>query len=300
MPNTTYDRLLAKSQAGEIVFRIWCESGDSPLIPHRYPSRSGFFAKHTFARQMDEDDYRDTCGDLSLEVKDKDTWVRYSVLEHVRGPGDWLFNKRAIRDAPPHLAKPARPLRCARTGGNNQDLLLDFGDDNEEKKEDTTSSPWIVTHGKLDWVIHRIIKLLSRDYGARYHMTVIHIGEDTVERRTQSADHLKLLKQHAKWGQAERKLVNEAYNFAKRSEEVLFYGRIFGGSVKEDFLWSNDVSFEMRREARTCTSSPSVASSVQLAELVLERECPNPPSILDGQPHLGTVPNPLHFGRDMA
>jgi hypothetical protein len=66
------------------------------------------------------------------------------------------------------------------------------------------------------------------------------------ERSTKSTDHLPILKARATWGGAERKLLNEAQLFAHSSGEVLFYGRIFGDSVKEDFIWTTQVGHTPR------------------------------------------------------
>ncbi|KAI9639354.1 uncharacterized protein MKK02DRAFT_39654 [Dioszegia hungarica] len=230
MSCATYDRLHTSSQMGKTVFRIWAQAGESPLISHSDPSRGGFFSPNSFANNLTKVEFDVKCRDLDLAPDpENDTWTSDSILDHVRGPGDWLFHDRKkTRSRAPHERDDTPSDTAPATPKTNRPY----------------ESPWIVTHGDLDYTIHRVVRLLARDYNARIHMSVIEprvINGHHFERSTKSTDHLPILKARAPWGGAERKLLNEAQLFAHSSGEVLFYGRIFGHSVKEDFIWTTQT-----------------------------------------------------------
>jgi hypothetical protein len=103
-------------------------------------------------------------------------------------------------------------------------------------------SPWIVTHGNLEWAIHRITRLLTRGTAPTVHLTVIKLDTDSLEYYTKSESHLELLKANQAWGTAERQTLAEAVRFAKNSKEVLFYGRIFPESCEATYTWTRNVS----------------------------------------------------------
>lgn len=114
-----------------------------------------------------------------------------------------------------------------------------------EADEDDTPSPWIVTHGNLDWTIHRITRLLGRGKTRTVRMTIIRTEEIGIEHFTPSAAHLSILKANQAWGTAERQTLTEAVRFANTSGEVFFYGRIFPESCEETYEWTAEVSCSM-------------------------------------------------------
>lgn len=183
-----------------------------------------------------------------MEVIDNqdESWVRDSILAHVRGTGDWIMNDK--RDERHHLSQAPHlqtnqliGLPAGDAIGTTYTSRSSLATGGRRVNAIPISSPWIVTYTQLDYVIHRIARILARDHQATIHMTVIHPKLD-IEKSVGSLKHLQEIKARTPWGGSERKVLHEAIGFAERSGEVLFYGRIFPESVVEDFTWTSEVS----------------------------------------------------------
>lgn len=121
----------------------------------------------------------------------------------------------------------------------------------QDEGDEAAQSPWIVGHGNLDWAIHRITRILTRNPVSKVHLTVVRQDELSIERSTGSAAHLEILKNSQQRGSAERQTLIEAERFAKNSMEVLFYGRIFAESCETIYTWTSKVSFEIQSYVRS-------------------------------------------------
>lgn len=105
------------------------------------------------------------------------------------------------------------------------------------------SSPWISTSADLDWSIWEIARRLVRLDRDEVELSVIRRKHAKNYRGLKSVriDTFDVLRLHEKDNYYHSDL-DDAMNFARASDEVLFCGRIFGKDVLETTTWTYYVS----------------------------------------------------------
>jgi hypothetical protein len=211
---TRFEELNALAAQQEVVFRVWDITSAIKLRARQNQFYGGFSASPEEFQSMDYDQFvKDTYGVFATKTWENDFSIRPVVLQHVTG--------KSFKD----LYGVLSAGRLAK---------MDVG------KE---PSPWISATASLRWAVEETNRRLTLDPGRTVHITVIdpkfhlhetHVPADDILRRYQKE--MRRMKGHPTYGEIVR-----AAERAEVCQEVLFYGRIFGASVKEDMSFFEPV-----------------------------------------------------------